>query len=693
VTQTARWAQQFAVRPADRQTVMARPARIFLAAELLLGIAYFLLPDSLLRAVVYCTLGLGMVVAVVVGTRLHRPAQPLAWYLLAGGQLSFTVGDAINYTYQWVLEVEPPYPSVADGFYLACYALLAGGLLLLVRERAPGRDLASLIDATIITVGVGLLSWVFLIGPNVRAPDLLLSQRLVSIAYPLCDVLLVAVAVRMWRTGGHTTAASRLLTLGLVALLAADTVYGLSLLGGGWDAGGPVDATWIVFYLGVGLAALHPSMVSLSEPTPPSTRLTRTRLALLAGASLMAPAVLVIQTLRHEPIDVGVIAGGSVVLFLLTLARMGGLASEVAMQAERKRAMQTVLRATEQERVRLAADLHDGPVQELTALRYGLTRARNRIQRGQPEQAEGLLAELEDELGAGITGLRRLMAELRPAVLDEQASRWPCTTRCGPSRRPAGWPAPSRPPWRAGSPPTSRRSCTGSPRSRSTTWASTPAPPGSRSRWPPRTARFGCASTTTASASTRWRPAACSARATSAWPACASGSRWSAATSASTAHPAAGPRSTSQWPTRVPELGAPGGDDGLPDAVDAAVLGEEGEGAGGHDGLGRLLGLVGRQDHHPDLRVVLDDPGRRLEPVRGRHPEVHQHHVGPQRAGQGHPLVPVRGLPDDLDAGVLEHAPQGVADGGGIIDEQHPRAVPGSGGPILFLDHRRLVPT
>jgi signal transduction histidine kinase len=161
-------------------------------------------------------------------------------------------------------------------------------------------------------------------------------------------------------------------------------------------------------------------MVSLSEPAQVNPRLTRTRLALLTGASLMAPAMLVIQAVRDEPIDVGVIAGGSVVLFLLALARMGGLASEVASQTERKRAMQTVLRATEQERIRLAADLHDGPVQELTALRYGLTRARNRIQRGQPEQAEGLLAELEDELASGITGLRRLMAELRPAVLDEQ---------------------------------------------------------------------------------------------------------------------------------------------------------------------------------------------------------------------------------------------------------------------------------
>ena len=389
---------------------MGRTARIFLAVELLLGVTYFLLPDSLLRAVVYCSLGLGMVVAVVVGTRLYWPSRPLAWYLIAAGQLSFTVGDAINYTYQWVLEVEPPYPSVADAFYLACYAMLAGGLLLLVRERAPGRDLASLIDATIVTTGVGLLSWVFLIGPNVRVPDLVLSQRLVSIAYPLCDVLLVAVAVRLWRTGGSGTVASRLLTVGLVALLAADTVDGLSLPGGGWDAGGSVDATWIVFYLGVGLAALHPSMVSLSEPSPPNSRLTRTRLALLAGASLMAPAVLVIQTLRDEPIDVGVIAGGSVVLFLLTLARMGGLASEVAMQTERKGAMQTVPRAS-------------------------------------PACA-----------GSWPSSGRQCSTS--------RVSRSPSTTRSAPSRRPAAWPAPSRPACRAGSPLTWRRSCTASPRRR-----------------------------------------------------------------------------------------------------------------------------------------------------------------------------------------------------------------------------------
>ena len=117
-----------------------------------------------------------MVVAVVIGTRMWRPSTPMAWYLIAFGQLLFTAGDAYSFFHEWVLKVEVPFPSVADALYLVFYPVLAAGLLLLVRERTPGRDAASLIDATIITTGIGMLSWVFLIGPYVRLPDLSLTR-------------------------------------------------------------------------------------------------------------------------------------------------------------------------------------------------------------------------------------------------------------------------------------------------------------------------------------------------------------------------------------------------------------------------------------------------------------------------------------------------------------------------------------
>jgi signal transduction histidine kinase len=147
--------------------------------------------------------------------------------------------------------------------------------------------------------------------------------------------------------------------------------------------------------------------------------LPRGRLVMITGASLIAPAVLVIQSARGQPLEVAVIAGGSAVLFLLALARMSGLAGEVALQHERKRAMQSVLRMTEAERTRLAAELHDGPVQQLTALLYGLELARHHVRLGSPGAADELLASLEDKATGEINDLRRMMTQLRPPVLDE----------------------------------------------------------------------------------------------------------------------------------------------------------------------------------------------------------------------------------------------------------------------------------
>ncbi|HEV8572554.1 MAG TPA: sensor histidine kinase [Actinomycetota bacterium] len=87
---------------------------------------------------------------------------------------------------------------------------------------------------------------------------------------------------------------------------------------------------------------------------------------------------------------------------------------------ERRRLLDTVLRTSEEERRLLAAELHDGPIQRLAGLGYRLERARNRLERGNPESATPLLAELQEGLSEETRRLREMMAELRPPVLDQR---------------------------------------------------------------------------------------------------------------------------------------------------------------------------------------------------------------------------------------------------------------------------------
>lgn len=106
----------------------------------------------------------------------------------------FVAGDAIWTVYENVLGIETPFPSLADVLYIAGYPFMAAGLLVIQNQRF-GRDLAGAIDPVIVATGAGMLSWVFLMNPHADDQSLPLLGRLVSISYPLMDVLLLAVVV------------------------------------------------------------------------------------------------------------------------------------------------------------------------------------------------------------------------------------------------------------------------------------------------------------------------------------------------------------------------------------------------------------------------------------------------------------------------------------------------------------------
>src|SRR5206468_8208446 len=182
------------------------------------------------------------------------------------------------------------------------------------------------IDSLIITVGAATLSWAYLMAPYAHDATLSVPTKLISMAYPVMDLLVLGVAVRLAVGAGRRGAAFNLLASGIAALLVTDAIYGWLLLHGGYETGGVLDAGWALFYALFGAAALHPSMRRLSEPAPdPDLRLTRRRLGLLAAATLLAPAVLAFRVSLGDTTDVVVLTATAALLFALVVARMAGL--------------------------------------------------------------------------------------------------------------------------------------------------------------------------------------------------------------------------------------------------------------------------------------------------------------------------------------------------------------------------------
>ena len=304
----------------------------------LLVVAYYALPR--LRAEAWGLIGLTGVSAIVAGVVVNRPARKAPWLLLAGANLSFIAGQVGFLVLTQIEAAKVPFPSFADVLYLLTYPLYAAGLLIFIWWRTPDRDRRSLIDALTLTVGLALLSWIYLILPYVHNPALSWLQKSVTIAYPLGDVLVLAMLARLLAPGTARTRSVQLLTLGSVALLVSDVSFGLISLHGTFRNGTIVDLGWAVFYAAWGAAALHPTMSELTQPVSRQQAETSPiRLTVLMLASFIAPAVLFIQSLRGQYRDDSVIAVFSAILFLLVLSRLWDVAASHRRALGRERAV------------------------------------------------------------------------------------------------------------------------------------------------------------------------------------------------------------------------------------------------------------------------------------------------------------------------------------------------------------------
>jgi diguanylate cyclase (GGDEF)-like protein/PAS domain S-box-containing protein len=291
----------------------------------------------------YNVIGISSPIVILLAVRMHKPEQRAPWFLFAIGQTLFIAGDVIAYNYDSFFGEPLPYPAISDALDLSVYPCLVAGILLMIRRRNPGKDRASLLDSLIVSIGIGTLSWVFLISPYAHDTESSLLTKMTSMSYPIMDLVLLAVAVRLAVGAGKRAPSFALMMLAILALFATDAIYGWLLLGEGYTPGsGALEVGWIAFYVIFGMAALHPSMRALSERAPDvGPRLTTLRLNLLTGAALMAPGVQAIEAIRGNDVDLPIVLGASMLLFLLAMDRMAGLLHAQEQYANRERALRS----------------------------------------------------------------------------------------------------------------------------------------------------------------------------------------------------------------------------------------------------------------------------------------------------------------------------------------------------------------
>jgi diguanylate cyclase (GGDEF)-like protein len=259
----------------------------------------------------------------------RRTEVRLPWTLISGGLALFAVGDLWFTINDHILD-NVPFPSGADIAYLAGYFFLAAGLASLVRQGGRVREHIALIDAAIIVVPVSVAAWIYVIAPVAAASSTDWLARAVSAAYPIGDLICGAILVRILSgsLAGRRTAqpALGLMVGGILTMLAGDVWFLVVDLRGEYTSGGWNDSMFIVPYVAFAAASRFRSFAAVGTPEPNPAPLPGLRRVLVLGAvSVVTPSLLVIQWLNGGDPAVPLIVAGTVLTFVLVVARMGNL--------------------------------------------------------------------------------------------------------------------------------------------------------------------------------------------------------------------------------------------------------------------------------------------------------------------------------------------------------------------------------
>jgi diguanylate cyclase (GGDEF)-like protein len=259
--------------------------------------------------------------ACAVAGRRHRGRVRVGWYLVGASAATWGAGQGVWTVYDLVIH-QNPFPSAADAGFLASVPILLVGLLTMpVWPASRAARLRAITDGLLIAGGLLLVSWNTVLAAIVASPaDTALGQGL-SLAYPVCDVIVVTVLAIMWSRATAGARAPLLMMIGGLTLIAvSDSTFAYQQAQNSFVSGNVINMGWVAGYLAVGLGAL----LSLNRPLRPTVAAVPSWSALILP---YAPVPLVVGFAVQDRVIQGKISIFTLVMalavFVIVLVRQG----------------------------------------------------------------------------------------------------------------------------------------------------------------------------------------------------------------------------------------------------------------------------------------------------------------------------------------------------------------------------------
>ncbi|WP_112182482.1 MULTISPECIES: DUF4084 domain-containing protein [Paraliobacillus] len=250
------------------------------------------------------------------------------WLLLLLGTSSTFIAEFFWHFYENILKIDVPFPGLPDLFYLLQIVFYFVAITYKLSGTKRKYHFTKFIfDLVIVMTVASTFSWHFLIHPTIAAGDVSLFPLVVSLAYPIGDLVLLAgiISVYFQNQLVKENKLLYLLFIGLLIQIFADSYFLYLISIDGYSSGSLIDPLFILAILFVGLTGVFKKTETTLNQTD-ERAIHKTGVFRLILPYLTVTFLFVFMIYRNTNTDIVTI--GSAISILLVMIRQIFIVSE-----------------------------------------------------------------------------------------------------------------------------------------------------------------------------------------------------------------------------------------------------------------------------------------------------------------------------------------------------------------------------